>query len=508
MATPSDKLADSLAALKALQDRNRVAIRARHLTRTHRERLLRNGFIKEVMKGWYISARPDEPEGESTAWYASFWSFSADYLEERFGDQWCLSPEQSINIHTESRRVPTQLLVRSPRGGNKPTPLLHNTSIFDVRLDLPDKQDMEIIDGLRVMTLPASLIACSEAQFVSNPIEMRAALSMVSDASDILRKLLSGGHSKIAGRLAGAFRNIGKGTIADQIAGTMKSAGYNVSEADPFTASSPVVLFSGREQSPYVNRIRLMWNAMRPVVIEHFPPPPAHPLESEAYLKQVADIYVTDAYHSLSIEGYRVSPELIERVRTGDWNPGTNQGDAEHHNALAARGYWLAHEEIKKSIRRILSGENAGRVAETDLNTWYRELFAPCVTAGIMQPGELAGYRNQPVYIRHSMHTPPSAAALRDAMPSFFELLVEEEEASVRAVLGHFIFVYIHPFMDGNGRIGRFLMNAMLASGGHPWTVITLEQRSAYMAALEQASVHQNIEPFTRLIAGSMGKTH
>jgi len=45
------------------------------MTRTHRERLLKNGFIKEIMKGWYISSRPDEPAGESTAWYASFWRF-------------------------------------------------------------------------------------------------------------------------------------------------------------------------------------------------------------------------------------------------------------------------------------------------------------------------------------------------------------------------------------------------------------------------------------------------
>ena len=43
------------------------------------------------MKGWYVPSRPDEPEGERTSWYASFWSFSAAYLNERFGDEWCLS---------------------------------------------------------------------------------------------------------------------------------------------------------------------------------------------------------------------------------------------------------------------------------------------------------------------------------------------------------------------------------------------------------------------------------
>jgi Fic family protein len=86
-------------------------------------------------------------------------------------------------------------------------------------------------------------------------------------------------------------------------------------------------------------------------------------------------------------------------------------------------------------------------------------------------------------------------------MPVFFEMLTEESEPSVRVVLGHFIFVYIHPHPDGNGRIGRFLMNVMLAAGGYPWTVVALERRDAYMTALEEASVRRNIAPFTDFLA-------
>jgi Fic family protein len=98
------------------------------------------------------------------------------------------------------------------------------------------------------------------------------------------------------------------------------------------------------------------------------------------------------------------------------------------------------------------------------------------------------------------MHVPPNSEAVRDAMPVFFEMLTQESEPSVRVVLGHFIFVYIHPYMDGNGRIGRFLMNVMLAAGGYPWTVVPLERRDAYMAALEEASVRQNIVPFANFL--------
>ena len=89
-------------------------------------------------------------------------------------------------------------------------------------------------------------------------------------------------------------------------------------------------------------------------------------------------------------------------------------------------------------------------------------------------------------------------------METLFDLLAREPEAAVRAVLGHHLLVFIHPYFDGNGGIGRFLMNAMLASGGYPWTVIRLEQRAQYMAALEAASVGGNIKPLAKFIAREM----
>ena len=90
---------------------------------------------------------------------------------------------------------------------------------------------------------------------------------------------------------------------------------------------------------------------------------------------------------------------------------------------------------------------------------------------------------------------------MREAMPVFFDLLEREPDAGVRAVLGHFLFGYIHPYPDGNGRIARFLMNTMLASGGYDWTIIRLEDRKEYMAALEAASVDLDIGPFAEFMA-------
>jgi hypothetical protein len=500
MAKPQEKLAESLDVLKALQDRGIVAIRAGDLSRAHRERLLKNGFLQEVIKGWYIAARPDDPAGASTAWYSSFWDFCAAYLRDRFGSQWCLSPEHSLSLHTGNRAVPPQLVVRSRRGGNKATRLPFGTSLLDIRAAMPDKKDIEEKDKLRLFALPAALIASSPALFQHNPTDARAALAAIRDASEMLSRLLDGGHTKIAGRLAGAFRNIGRDRIADDIVSSMRAAGYDVREQDPFASRTDLV-FSRRDTFPYAGRIRLIWQQMRGSIIEKFPAPPRRARATEAYLKHVREVYLTDAYHSLSIEGYRVSPTLIQRVRSGRWNPDANQQDREYRNALAARGYWLAFQAVQKSVHRVLAGENPGAVAEEDHGVWYREMFAPSVTAGLLRPADLAGYRNAPVYIQRSMHVPPASDAVRDAMPVFFEMLTHEAEPSVRIVLGHFIFVYIHPYMDGNGRIGRFLMNLMLAASGYPWTVVPLERRDAYMAALEQASVRQNSIPFSKFLA-------
>jgi len=72
----------------------------------------------------------------------------------------------------------------------------------------------------------------------------------------------------------------------------------------------------------------------------------------------------------------------------------------------------------------------------------------------------------------------------------------------MRVMLGHFVFVYLHPYTDGNGRVGRFLMNTMMASAGYPWTVIPVSERNAYLHTLEKASVGKDIAPFADFLAG------
>jgi len=506
MPSPSKKLAESLEALRRLQRAaGSAAIRSRDMTRTHRERLLANGFLREVIKGWYIPSRPGEAPGESTPWYAAFWPFAAAYLESRFGRNWSLSPEQSLSLHAGNWTVPWQLMVRAPGARNKITAFPHGTSVLDVRAALPARANRQEIEGLRIFSTDSALIACAPSFFSNHATDIRTALAMVRDPSRLLAGLLEGGHSTIAGRLAGAFRNIGRDSIADEVVKTMTAAGYMVRETDPFE-DRPGLALATRETSPYVSRIRLLWQKMREPVMARFPKAPGLPTSAAVYLNDVEGACVTDAYHSLSIEGYRVSTELIERVRVGLWNPDGQEQDHERRDAMAARGYFQAFRSVQQSLGRVLKSEDPGEVAREDHRTWYREMFAPSVTAGLLKPSDLAGYRNGQVYIRQSMHVPPNRDGVLDAMPVFFDLLHEETSAAVRVVLGHFMFVYIHPYMDGNGRMGRFLMNLMMAAGGYPWTVIPVAERQAYMAALDRASVREDIEPFADFLARLVSK--
>jgi len=501
MPTPNEKLAASLAALQELRNSGRNVFRSAELSRTHRERLSRNGFLQEVAKGWLVAAHPGVRDGDSTVWYASFWEFCAQYCGDRFEDEWWLSPEQSLLLHAENTVVPSQLVVCSPRGTNNELKLLFDTSLYDLKQPLlPGAGLMTMRDGLRLYSVAACLVKVSESYFARHPIETQVALASVLDPSELLRRLLDGGHSVIAGRLAGALRRIGRPDAADEIVATMKAADYHVRESDPYASEQAVASWRATT-APIIGRLQVMWDSMRETVATTFPEAPGLPRDRDAYMRNVDEIYQIDAYLSLSIEGYRVTPELIERVRSGGWDPDRLEEDRRNRDALAARGYWQAFRQVRASVADIIAGANPGAVVRAAHRDWYRELFQPCVAAGLIPAAALAGYRNDAVYLRNSRYVPPRWEAVRDAMPALFDLLEQEREPGTRAVLGHWLLGCIHPYPDGNGRMARFLMNAMLASGGYPWTVIRVDDRAQYLAALDQASIDMDIRPFATFIA-------
>ena len=506
MAAPHEKLAASLEVLQELQAGDRRVFRTGEFSRVHLQRLLRAGFLQRAINGWVISSSPAAAPHDSTPWFASFWEFCARYCQARFGDDWHLSPEQSLLLQAGHTAIPRQLIIYSPRGKNNTLTLPFDTSLYDLKQSrtLP-AEDRAELDGLRLHSVPAALAKVPASFYRRFPAETQTALTQMRHPDLLLRRLLNGGHSTAAGRLAGAFRRLGDDAFADQIKTAMAAAGYAIQETDPFNAAQRFARFAP-STTPIEARLRALWGSCRDAALEAMPPAPGLPTRPEDYLQAVDDAYPEDAYHSLSIEGYRVTPELVAQVQADRWRPDRNEADRASRDALAARGYWQAFRLVRKNVAAILSGAAPGDLARHAHQDWYRELFGPSAEAQVLQPRDLAGYRNDAVYLRGSQHVPPRWEAVRDAMPVLFDLLEREPEAAVRAVLGHWLFGYVHPYPDGNGRMARFLMNAMLASGGYPWTVIRVDDRAAYMAALEAASVRSDLEPFARFIGTQVRK--
>lgn len=504
MATPSEKLADSLAQLREIQSAGSRIVRSADISRGHRDRLVRNGFLSPIIRGWYVSTNPDTLDGESTPWYSAFWEFCREYCTDRYSDQWHLAPEASLLVSSGNTVVPKQVIVYAAGASNRLIDLPFGTSIFGVRqaeLSLDNVQTTP--DGIRILSPANALVRAPKSFFAAHALDAQIALMNIADSSDLLRPLLHGGHSHVAGRLAGALRHLGRADLAEEIVSTMKAADYVVRESNPFSTDLTMKSIP-RASPPIVARIQDAWARHRQSVIDSFPAGPSAPVDRQAYLAQLNDSYLHDAYHSLSIEGYVVSDELINRVRQGKWNPDVAAADRQDRNALAARGYWQAFQVVSSDISSVLAGSNATQIVRDSHRDWYRELFQPFVASGIITAGDLAGYRSSSVYLRGSRYVPPSASAVRDAMPALFDLMAAEPDPCVRAVLGHWLVGFIHPYPDGNGRVARFLMNVMLASGGYSWTTIRVEQRREYLEALNALSIDGDAGSFARFLASCM----
>jgi len=337
---------------------------SRDISKVDRERLVKAKWLLPIIRGWYMLCQP-MVDGESTAWYASFWDFVSFYLTERFGENYCLAPDSSIDIHLGKTVIPRQLLVITKTGGSS-------------QIDLP----------------------------------FETSLMMYQDEKAL--------------------------------------------------PSEPILGDANRITSPYVGRINVLWQTMRKDIMNIFPAATGIPEDQKKYFEVNESIAHEDAYHSLSIEGYRVSEALLSKIEKGEWDPENNKEDGGQRDAMAAKGYLEAFKLVQTSIADIFGGKNPGKVFRRDLQSWFSALFSGSVTAKIIEAERLMGYRNEQVYI--------------------------------------------HPYMDGNGRTGRFLMTPMLASGGFPWTIIHVEHRDTYFAALETASVKGDIVPLTQFILSQMRK--
>lgn len=119
-------------------------------------------------------------------------------------------------------------------------------------------------------------------------------------------------------------------------------------------------------------------------------------------------------------------------------------------------------------------------------------------------------YRNVNVLISGSKHRPPEHFLVPQEMEELIKWYDENKNKLHPIKLAaefHHRFTFIHPFIDGNGRCGRLLMNLILMRNGYPITVIRMEDRNEYMNALEKASVDNDLEDFIRIVEEAVNRS-
>ncbi len=208
-----------------------------------------------------------------------------------------------------------------------------------------------------------------------------------------------------------------------------------------------------------------------------------------------AQVKAYDAYHSTTMEGYRISREISDAIVRGEPLPNGPQDRETLQAAMAIQGYSIAFNEVLARAQRKSP-------VDTDLILDLHEaLFRPSVDAGITDSAALRGWRNSSVSLRGWRHVPPNPKKIPDLIGGLERFAARKDLSPIgRALLVHLEFATIHPFMDGNGRLGRLLMNHVLLSAGLPWVTIRSDERVPFFKAIEHAQVDGDAVPFIRFV--------
>ena len=311
-------LSEALKALKKRQDKSENVFNTNVFKSEHRTMLLGTGYIKQIMKEWYRSSNPGEMPGDSTFFYASFWQFLSMYCKSNFKKNYSLGVDESIALLTASTIIPQNIAIGTKKGGNKTLTLEDNIRISIYKdASYNEKSDIDF-NGLRIHSLEKILLKASGSIYKRRKEDMVILLSQkinhkrFIEICENMQRVQSG-----AQRAIGALRAVGKTHDADTLSKVLKRVYNDFNEIDPFEDSRNICRV--KEVSPYATRIELHWEKNRKVIENIFSN--VSLLPQKKLIQAMQESYKRDAYHSLSIEGYRVTEELIERVSQGGWSP-------------------------------------------------------------------------------------------------------------------------------------------------------------------------------------------
>jgi Fic family protein len=199
------------------------------------------------------------------------------------------------------------------------------------------------------------------------------------------------------------------------------------------------------------------------------------------------DLIVRWTYHSNAIEGNTLTLQetkvALEGITIGGKSIREHLEAVNHKNAIL-----LLEQLVQKN---------------EPLTEWTVKSLHQLILKGI-DDDNAGRYRTVNVRISGAGHLPPDQMRVPQLMERFIQWCRDEAPALhpvERAARVHSDFVKIHPFVDGNGRTSRLLMNLELMKVGYPPAVLPVELRLAYYTFLDADHVHGNREPFVNMIA-------
>jgi len=152
------------------------------------------------------------------------------------------------------------------------------------------------------------------------------------------------------------------------------------------------------------------------------------------------------------------------------------------------------HKKAYHYVKRCIAEEK--QIDENIVKDIHAILTENIIVGGI--------YRNQEVRISGAGHIPPSGNEMYVQIKNFYADLIwknKELNPIELAAWTHAEFVRIHPFIDGNGRTSRLIMNYQLMINGFLPVSIAKEKRLEYYNVLEEYAVNGNLEQFSELIS-------
>ncbi|XP_028824613.1 protein adenylyltransferase FICD isoform X1 [Denticeps clupeoides] len=211
------------------------------------------------------------------------------------------------------------------------------------------------------------------------------------------------------------------------------------------------------------------------------------PTGNSALRRVMEETYYHHIYHTVAIEGNTLTlSEIRHIIQTRYAVPG---------KSLQEQNEAVGVDAAMKYINATLLSR-PGHVAVDHVLEIHRRVL------GYADPVEGGRLRTSQVFVGH--HVPPHPQDVARHMQDLVHWLNSDEALQLHpvelAALAHYKLVHVHPFLDGNGRTARLLMNVVLMQASYPPITIRKEQRAEYYAALDTANAG-DVRPFIRFIA-------